>query len=68
VNLDQLKAFAAGMIELANVVLGVSLMAPIFGSSPATLSPVIAIGAIIGLVLYVGALDILGGTQERDRM
>jgi len=59
VNIEQLKALASGMINLANVILGVTLVAPIFGSGPLTLSSVIAFGLVIAIVLYNGALDIL---------
>lgn len=59
-NVDQLKAFAAGMINLANVVLGVTLVTPIFGSGPLTLSSVLLLGVTVAVVLYAGALDILG--------
>ena len=59
-NIEQLKAFASGMINLANVILGVTLVTPIFGSGPLTLSSVIVLGFMAAIVLYAGALDILG--------
>jgi len=59
-NIDQLKAFAAGMINLANVILGVTLVTPIFGSGPLTLGSVIVLGVLAAVVLYAAALDILG--------
>ena len=47
------------MINLANVILGVTLVTPIFGSGPLTLGSVIELGLVIAIVLYGGALDIL---------
>ena len=58
-NIEQLEAVASGMINLANVILGVALVTPIFGSGPLTLSSVIELGLLIAIVLYGGALDIL---------
>ncbi len=60
-NVDQFKAFATGMIGLANIVLGVTLATPIFGSGPFTPSSVMVVGAVVAVVLYAGALDILSG-------
>ena len=59
-NVDQLKAFAAGMINLGNVVVGVTLVTPIFGSGPLTLSSILPLGLTVAVALYWGALDILG--------
>ncbi|TMK77298.1 MAG: hypothetical protein E6G47_11355 [Actinobacteria bacterium] len=59
VNIEQLKVF--GMTNLANVILGVTLVTPIFGSGPFALSSVIGLGLVIAIVLYGGALDILSG-------
>jgi hypothetical protein len=59
VNIEQLKVFASGMTNLANVILGVTLVTPIFGSGPLTLSLVIVLGFMAAIVLYAGALDIL---------
>ena len=59
-NVDQLKAFAAGMINLANVIFGVTLVTPIFGSGPLALSSVLQLGIVVAVVLYWAALDILG--------
>ena len=61
VNIEQLKVFASGMTNLANVILGVTLVTPIFGSRPFALSSVIGLGLVIAIVLYGGALDILSG-------
>jgi len=61
VNIEQLKVFASGMTNLANVILGVTLVTPIFGSGPFALSSVIGLGLVIAIVLYGGALDILSG-------
>ena len=58
-NIEQLKVFASGMTNLANVILGVTLVTPIFGSGPLTLSSVIVLGFLAAIVLYAGALDIL---------
>ena len=58
-NIEQLKVF--GMTNLANVILGVTLVTPIFGSGPFALSSVIGLGLVIAIVLYGGALDILSG-------
>ncbi len=60
-NIEQLKVFASGMTNLANVILGVTLVTPIFGSGPFALSSVIGLGLVIAIVLYGGALDILSG-------
>ena len=59
-NTDQLKAFATGMIQLANIIFGVILVTPIFGSGPFTPSSVMAVGTVAAVVLYAGAMDILG--------
>jgi len=61
VNIEQLKVFASGMTNLANVILGVTLVTPIFGSGPFALSSVIGLGLVIAIVLYGDALDILSG-------
>lgn len=63
-NIDQLKAFAAGMIGLANVILGVTLVTPIFGSGALSPSVVMAVGAAVAVVLYAGALDVLSGVGD----
>ena len=60
-NIEQLKVFASGMTSLANVILGVTLVTPIFGSGPFALSSVKGLGLVIAIVLYGGALDILSG-------
>ena len=60
-NIEQLKVFASGMTSLANVILGVTLVTPIFGSGPFALSSVIGLGLVVAIVLYGGALDILSG-------
>ncbi len=60
-NIEQLKVFASGMTNLANVILGVTLVTPIFGSGPFALSSIIGLGLVIVIVLYGGALDILSG-------
>jgi hypothetical protein len=60
----QLKAFAAGMIGLANVILGVTLVTPIFGSGALSPSAVMAVGAAVAVVLYAGALDVLSGVGD----
>ena len=60
-NIEQLKVFASGMTNLANVILGVTLVTPIFGRGPFALSSVIGLGLVIAIVLYGGALDILSG-------
>ena len=58
-NIEQLKVLASGMVNLANVILGVTLVTPIFGSGPLTLSSLIVLGGMAAIVLYGGALDIL---------
>lgn len=63
-NIDQLKAFAVGMIGLANVILGVTLVTPIFGSGALSPSVVMAVGAAVAVVLYAGALDVLSGVGD----
>lgn len=61
-NVEQAKAFASGMIGLANLVLGATLVAPIFGVE-LRLPPreVIAVGVLVGGLAYEIALEILGG-------
>ena len=60
-NVEQTKALAGGMIGLANLVLGATLVAPIFGVE-LSLPPreVIAIGVLVGGLAYEIALEILG--------
>ena len=61
-NVEQAKALASGMIGLANLVLGVTLIAPIFGVE-LRLPPheAIAVGVLVGGSTYWIALEILGG-------
>jgi predicted branched-subunit amino acid permease len=59
VNIEQLKVFASGMINLANLIFGVALVTPIFGSGPLTLNLVVVPAVMAAIVLYAGALDIL---------
>jgi hypothetical protein len=58
-NIEQLRALAVGMINLANVTLGVTLVTPIFGSGPIALGVLLVLGVMAAVTLYAGALDIL---------
>jgi hypothetical protein len=62
VNVEQTKSFGNGLISLANLLLSVTLITPVFGGSgPLSLPPgeVMALGVVVALVLYAQALNIL---------
>ena len=52
------------MTNLANVILGVTLVTPIFGSGLLALSSVIVLGFMAAIVLYAGALERLAQFEE----
>jgi hypothetical protein len=65
VNVEQARALAGGIIGLANLVLGATLVVPIFGVE-LRLPPreAIAVGVLVGGLAYEIALEILDGGAE----